>query len=313
MSKKEIKVSVIICAYTMDRYNDVLEAVDSVLQQSLKPHEVVVAVDHNEVLLEKLASELSSPVKVISNTGKQGLSDNRNEGIKAAAGDIVAFIDDDAVADKDWLKKLTGHFERPDVAAVGGRAVPKWMDGDRPGWFPEELDWIIGCTYKGMPVTADKEIRNVIGCNMAFRKIVCEEVGYFKNEFGRIGKTQGVGEESELCIRIKRANPESTILYDDEAVIFHRVPSWRLSIKYLVQRSYNEGFYKNLVNKVFKRLYPDSLSTENSYLRYLVSTSILGRLAHFYRRNNLLQACSIVISIIATGTGYMTGRLKSTG
>ncbi|MDD4877130.1 MAG: glycosyltransferase family 2 protein [Dehalococcoidales bacterium] len=304
-----MKVSVIICAYTMERLNDIHEAVASVMAQTLKPHEVIIAVDHNQELFQRLKTELPPEVKIVLNEGVQGLSETRNVGIRTATGDIVAFIDDDAVAEKDWLRNLTKHFENSEVLAVGGRAVPDWSEGKRPLWFPEELDWIVGCTYKGLP-TNKNEIRNVPGCNMAFRKNVCQEAGLFKSEFGRIGKMRGVAEESELCIRIKQMRKKGTIIYEYDSVIHHKVPSWRLNLKYLTQRSYDEGFYKNMINRVFAESDKKSLSTEDSYLRYLLFTSIPGRLRYFYRQNSLLQMGAIIIGIAATGAGYLVGRLK---
>ena len=121
--KEPPKISVIICCYTMERLNDIKEAVESVLNQTLKPHEVILAVDHNEELFRKLVETYrdsieirrkfpnlnecqSISIKIVLNTGAQGLSETRNVGIRASTGDIVAFIDDDAIAEPDWLEHL---------------------------------------------------------------------------------------------------------------------------------------------------------------------------------------------------------------
>ena len=92
------KVSVIICAYSMERLRDIHEAVDSVLSQTLKPHEVIIAVDHNKELFHRLESEIPTEVKLVLNEGAHGLSETRNVGIRYSSGEIVAFTDDDAVA-----------------------------------------------------------------------------------------------------------------------------------------------------------------------------------------------------------------------
>lgn len=376
---KSLKVSVIICCYTMERLNDIYEAVGSVLNQTLKPHEVILAIDHNEELYQKLAESPnlneSKPIsiKLVLNTGAQGLSETRNVGIRASSGDIVAFIDDDAIAEPDWLENLAKPFShqsaarsqshqtndyRPSTAdyrvvAVGGRAIPLWLSGSRPTWFPEELDWIVGCTYKGLPLSYSLQspvtgqqsstpldyrlstVRNVPGCNMAFRKEVFEQAGFFRSEMGGIKETPRGGEEAELCLRIKHKIPDSLILYQPNAVIHHKVPSWRLNLRYLTQRSFNEGFYKAKVQKLHQPTkksavgspqstvkIPNSrlpttdsrlskaLSTESSYLRYLLFTSIPERLRRFYRKGSFLQAGAIIISIVATGTGYLIGRIK---
>jgi glycosyltransferase involved in cell wall biosynthesis len=305
----EPKVSVIICCYTEERFQDICEAVNSVRAQTLQPLEIIIAVDHNRKLLQRLQSELEGEVRFVLNEGAQGLSETRNVGIRASSGDIIAFIDDDAVAEKDWLFKLTKPFTDEKVVAVGGRAVPLWLNGRRPAWFPEELDWIVGCTYKGLPLNGN-EIRNVPGCNMAFRKNVCQEAGLFKSEFGRVGKMRGVAEESELCIRIKQMKPKNTITYENNSVICHKVPSWRLNLKYLVWRSYDEGYYKNMIGRIFPNYSQKAHSTENSYLRYLLFKSIPERLKRFWKKGNIQQIVAIMISIAAVGAGYLVGRVR---
>lgn len=303
------KVSVVICAYTLDRLKDVREAVASALVQTLPPHQVIISVDHNRELLERLKTELPAAVALVSNDSAKGLSETRNAGIRAATGDIIAFMDDDAVAEQDWLEKLVRPFEDSSVAAVGGKIIPQWLDGARPGWFPEELDWIIGCTYAGMPHRGSK-VRNLIGCNMAFRVGVFASVGLFNTAVGRTSKTQGIGEDSELCLRLTRLLPDALIVYEPGAVVRHKVPSWRAKLGYLLRRSFDEGYYKSTV----KRLYPgpsaESLSTESSYLRHLLFTAVPRRLRHIYRGQAFLQMDAILTCVAATGAGYLRGQLN---
>jgi glycosyltransferase involved in cell wall biosynthesis len=303
----ELTASVIICCYTEERLKDIYEAVESVLAQTLKPHEVILAVDHNKHLYERLAETYQDsievrknsinlnqspvPILLVLNEGAQGLSETRNVGIRAASGDIVVFVDDDAVAEPDWLENLVSPFHTPQstqetVVAVGGRAIPLWPNGKRPFWFPEELDWIVGCTYKGLPVkkfnvqcatlnteprTSNIEprtlnielrpIRNVHGCNMAFTKGGFEKAGLFRSETGRVGTTTGCGEEADLCLRISHAMPKALIVYQEQATIRHKVAPRRTTWRYLWQRSYNEGLYKAKVQKLH---HPAKKSTVNS-------------------------------------------------
>lgn len=336
----EPEVSVIICCYTEERLKDIHEAVESVLAQALKPHEVIIAVDHNKQLYERLAETYRDsieigrnsinlnqspnpqspvPIVLVLNEGTHGLSETRNVGIRASNGDIVVFIDDDAVADRDWLLYLTKPFEDARIVAVGGKAVPLWSSARRPFWFAEELDWIVGCTYKGLPVeTLNSELkttRNVLGCNMAFRKSAFEIAGLFRSDTGRVGATTGCGEEADLCLRISRAVPEALIAYEERATIHHKVAPRRTTWSYLWQRSYNEGLFKAKVQKLHRptqealstQRTQRTLSTEGSYLRYLLLRSIPQRLGQFYEKGRLSQAGAIIISIAATGTGYIWG------
>ncbi|MCL0091672.1 glycosyltransferase family 2 protein [Dehalococcoidales bacterium] len=309
MDKENPKVSVIICAYTMERLRDIQEAVQSVLAQTLKPYEVIIAVDNNEELFQELKTGLPPEVKVVLNKGAQGLSETRNVGIRAATSEITAFIDDDAVAERDWLENLTGHFHEPMVVAVGGRAIPLWLNGSRPSWFPEELDWIVGCTYKGLPNKSAqnsefKEVRNVHGCNMAFRKEVFKKVGLWQSKIGAVGQKLKGGEEAELCLRIKAEMPKALIIYEPNALIRHKVPLKRLNLAWLIKNSFDQGICKAKVQKLHN-LVKKTLSTENSYLRYLLLSSLPERLRRFYKKESLLQAGAIIISIAAVGMGYL--------
>ena len=95
----------------------------------------------------------------------------------------MAYLDGDASADAGWLAELTQAFNDPRVGCAGGTATPVWERG-RPSWFPEEFDWVVGCSYRGLPVEAT-EVRNVLGCNMAFRRADLEALGGFSPRLGR--------------------------------------------------------------------------------------------------------------------------------
>ncbi|GFH79808.1 hypothetical protein Sgou_44780 [Streptomyces gougerotii] len=162
--------SVIVCVHTEERWQDILDAVASLGAQSLPPLEILLVVDHHPVLLERLEHRFADgppQVRVMPNAGPRGLSAGRNTGVGAARGEWVAFLDDDAVADPDWLRHLAAGYADPGVLAVGGRTEPRWESGRRPGWFPEEFDWVVGCTYRGHP-SGGARVRNVLGGNASF-------------------------------------------------------------------------------------------------------------------------------------------------
>jgi len=298
------RVSVVICAYTMARLPFIRQAVASVLHQTLPPHEVVVAVDHNSELFARLRADLDGRVTLVHNDGpERGAVVTDNLGVRYCTGDIVAFMDDDAAAESDWLERLAGHFRDPGVAAAGGKLVPEWQEG-RPSWFAPELDWIVGGTYRGHPHRRTG-VRNLILCNMAVRRGVFRSTGGFTTELGRRGDW-GTGAESEFFLRLKRRFPHAAIRYEPEAVVHHKVPAHRGTPRYVLQRSYNEGFHKALIGKAFAGQSRDPLSVERSYLWFL-ARSVWGRLLRFYRRGNLGQVLAIAASVTATGAGYLAG------
>ena len=217
----QLSVSVVICAHADDRWDDTLAAAASVRGQSHPAKELIIVVDYNRPLYERLRTALPDAV-VLENRDRQGLSGGRNTGIAASTGEVIAFLDDDAVADVNWLKCLVDAYTDPSVAGVGGLTRPAW-DTERPAWFPQEFDWVIGCTYIGMP-TRRAPVRNVLGGNASFRRDVFEQVGGFISGIGRDRGKRPLGcEETEFCIRLRQRMPGAVLLFDEQAIIWHRV------------------------------------------------------------------------------------------
>lgn len=290
----------------MERLQDTVDAIDSILKQTYSNVEVVVSVDHNEELMKILKEKFSEKVLFAFNNTARGLSETRNEGVRKSTGDIIAFIDDDAIADKRWIESLVSNYTDSDVLGVGGKLVPLWKRG-RPIWFPEELDWVVGCTYKGHP-QEKREVRNLIGCNMSFRKEVFACVGYFDSTLGRLDKIPlTTGEDTEYCIRLRTVFPNGKILFDPDATAYHKVDEQRESIKYVLKRSYGEGITKSIINKSTDKV--KILNTENTYLMHLLLKSIpqyIGK--SFLLKNpsqNTSRALILSMAIIATGLGYL--------
>jgi glycosyltransferase involved in cell wall biosynthesis len=300
-----VKISVVICAYTEERWDDVLAAVASVRAQSLAAHEVIVVVDHNPALLGRLRPALPD-VKVIPNAGPQGLSGGKNTGVAASAGDVVAFLDDDAVAEAGWLSAMASGYDGANVAGVGGLTLPRW-DGAVPRWFPEEFAWVVGCTYRGM---VRGPIRNLMGGNASFRREVFDVAGGFRSGIGRTASGRPLGcEETEFCIRLRQAAPETVLLYDDNAVIWHRVPVERARFAYFRSRCYAEGLSKALVTRSVG--VGDGLASERRHALVALPRGVARglRAAVTGDPSGLGRAASIVAGLAFTTFGYAAGSL----
>lgn len=299
-------VSVVVCTYSTDRLGYVLDCVESLMRQTFLPYEVILAVDRDQPLVNFYVSQVPSSVKLVVSDG-HGLSIARNAGAKNSEGEIVAFIDDDAVAASDWLENLVKGYDDRTVVSVGGSVEPIW-ESSRPTWFPEELDWIVGCSYDGLP-EKKTTIRNPIGCNMSFKREVFSKIGFFEKTVGRKAANLVSGEETDLSIRILQELPESRIVYVPSARVLHRVPRKRSRFTYVIKRSFYEGFSIALITNHVKSK-RHVMAVESRYLNYLLRVSIPMRLKGVYRRENIQQLLVLLLSMFSVMVGYSTGRLK---
>lgn len=302
-------VSVVICAYTEARWEELVAAVGSVQAQETPALETVLVIDHNPALRDRAAREIPGVV-LVENVEQRGLSGARNTGVRVARGDVIAFMDDDAWAEPGWWSHLADAYADPAVMGAGGAIVPAW-ERRRPSWFPREFDWVIGCTYLGMPETR-AAVRNMIGCNMSFRREAFAEIGGFSHGIGRIGARPLGGEETEFCIRAQRRWPDRVILYEPAAVVNHRVPAARATVRYFRSRCYAEGLSKAAIAKLVGS--GSALSTERGYAVRTLGGGVARDVKDAVRGEGLAgmrRAAAIVVGLATTTTGYVVGRVSA--
>jgi len=301
-------ISVILCTYTEDRLHDLAAAVASVQQQTLPPREIIVVVDHNPALFERVRIHLPDVI-AIENNEAQGLSGARNSGVARAKGRLVAFLDDDATAEPDWLLRFHQCFEDPRVIGVGGTVEPEWTRKP-PAWFPKEFYWVVGCSFQdlpGQPIV----IRNPIGCSACYRKELFEVVGGFRSGIGRSRGTLPMGcEETEFCIRAGQHWPQKVFLYQPQARTHHRIPPSRASWRYFSRRCFAEGLSKAAVTQYVGS--KDGLAAERTYIvRTLlggIARGVVDGILHLDVMG-FAKACAIAAGLTITIAGYSTGVL----
>lgn len=309
VSSMDLPVSVIICAYTESRWTDLLAAVAALRTQQTPPYEIVVVVDHNPALYERASNEPDlEGVRLLANSGPRGLSGARNAGVAHARGAILAFLDDDAIPEPDWLAQLLLAYRDPRVIAAGGAIEPLWP-GARPRWFPEEFDWVVGCTYRGVP-TAPMPVQRLIGCNMSFRREAFDLAGGFRSEIGQVGHDLMRSDDTEFTIRLWQRCGDRVLLFVPQARVRHRVTEGRASQAYFRARCYAEGFSKaQMARLVGSR---DGLAAERDYVARTLPSGVARGLADTVTGRDpdgIRRSAAILTGLAITGFGYLSGTL----
>ena len=301
-------VSVVVCTYAMERYDVFSECVESVLGQTYNPLEVVIVVDGNPEVFDRVQSDFGHHSNVVlhDNDENQGISYSRTKGAELASGDVVAFIDDDGVAEVDWIETLVETYESTDAVAVGGYVAPDWVT-EKPEFFPEEFYWLVGCTERGFAEDGE-EVRNTYGSNISYKREVFLDVGGYDVNTGRKGDRHIQAHEAPVGIRIREAYGKG-VVYVEDAVVHHKLFAYRGEFRWLVFRSFWQGFSK----RVMELLYPGSQGNESVFLKDLFVRALparVGRTVVERSTEPAKQAVAIVVFTGAVGLGYLYGLTK---
>ena len=241
-----MQVSVIIGSYRPGKC--LYRCIKSLSKQTKSPDEIIIGVDSIQDDQHILA-EPEIPWKFVA-SGKTGVSSARNAACQQATGDILAFIDDDATAEPDWIEQIHDVFEDPGISCVGGPVIPVFERGS----IPEQWYWIIGCT--GIS-------KRPICSNMAIRRSDFVLLGGFPENLGRIKRNLTIGEETELILNLEESNKK--IVWEPEMVVHHWCPNNRTQLSYIIPRAYNEGLGKAII----KKHHP--LEQERKFLKHYIT------------------------------------------
>lgn len=228
-------LTVIICTYNRAKYIGPL--LESLAANTLPKSEYeILLVDNNcqdnthEVCEQFAAMHSDINFRYVVET-EQGLSAARNCGILHAKGDIIVYVDDDALVDSTYLQSYADYFAlHPDVMALGGPVEPLYETAE-PAWFTPYTKALITAwvNYGEAPRTYPHG-RYPSGGNAAYRKIVFDQVGIFNTALGRKGQLLLASEEKDIFDKMFSLGMK--VLYIPEPVLHHCIPQAKLEDDY---------------------------------------------------------------------------------
>lgn len=236
-----LRISAIICTHNRDDYLGA--AIDSLLAQEYADYEVIVvdnaSTDTTRTVVE---ARLPHPRLHYVYEATLGLSVARNAGAKAAQGQILAYLDDDAEASKGWLSALWHIYETDEqVAIAGGKVTLIWPPGrTAPNWLSNSMSGSLGAYDLGDEVVyITQPGLTPRGLNYSIRADFLESIGGFDPNLGRVGKNLLSNEE--LYMTEKALGMGFKVAYLPDALVAHNVAPGRLDPKWFMSRSWWQG------------------------------------------------------------------------
>jgi len=247
-----LEVSIVLC--TLDRAEQLANAIRSILDQDCDPrrYEIVVVDNSSKDRTPQVVQEFQARAPNVRYVyeGRLGLSIARNRGTADSHAPIVAFFDDDGTADPGWLEALLAVFRNDaDAGAAGGLIHVAWP-ADKPDWMPGDFQGYYGhCDY-GSERRSLSFPQYPYGANMMIRRPVLEAVGGFSDELGAKGQNIMQGDELDMFQRLFAMNTK--VVYEPRAVVHHWVPAERVTRKWLMRREYRHGLSNTRLSDVRK-------------------------------------------------------------
>ena len=236
----DMDISAIICTFNRAVY--LRKAIESLAEQTLPRERYEILVVDNcstdatkQTVLEaqNVAPNLRYLYEPI-----QGLSQCRNTGLASAAGRYIAYLDDDAVADRRWLESILDCFNRSQADAVGGASYLTW-ENEPESWLQPRFHGYLGYLDLGNVAKPLRSPEYPFGLNMAFKKSSLVAVGGFPAFLGRSGCNLMGNEERAVFTAMEEKGMQ--VWYEPNAAIHHFVPKERMSVDFMLRRSFAQG------------------------------------------------------------------------
>lgn len=264
-----LKISVVICTYNRCVY--IKDAMESLYNQTLSKNafEVIVvnnnSTDNTEQICRSFIATHTDAHFYYYNEKQQGASFARNTGASYARSPLLCFMDDDAIADKDYLEKIVTFFEQhPDAGGLGGRIIPRYIP-EEPRWMSHFVASLVGHFHYSETVSIFKANKYPLESNMIIRKADFDAIKGFNTALlGVVGTLRIGGEGKDFFFRLKELG--RTIYYDPAIRVQHVVETVKLTREYMyrvasgigrgervrMKEKGNWAFYKKIIEYIFK-------------------------------------------------------------
>jgi GT2 family glycosyltransferase len=162
--------------------------------------------------------------------------------VDETAADFIFFIDDDAVADRDWATRLLEDMQRRDLDAACGMVLPRWSSPP-PKWLGPSL-WVKLAVHdsraiESAPASSAERLDNYFSANVGFKRDAFARFGKFREDLGVVGGNPISGEDTELFARIIARG--GAMGFSPRAIVHHLIPPERMTLKYLRRKSFAFG------------------------------------------------------------------------
>jgi GT2 family glycosyltransferase len=304
-----------LTSYTIERLYDIFELLTSISTQTFHDFETIFVVEGSNELYNSLlrfSKNRGFKINLVLSDQKLGLSGARNLGGKIARGEILAFVDDDAVLFPQWAEQVANTFKDNTIVGVTGPAVPAWKNASLQ-WFPKEFYWLIGGTgwYQQKEIS---DVRNGWGMNMAFRRQAFVECQGFDTNFGlrncsRSNWSDPPSEDVDLSLRVKKATGKR-IVYNPKVQVFHKVNETKVNTLFIMQRAFSVGYQRRAI----KKLYAEALNKQDMFTfeRRLISSIFIKlfpsiALGFFDAPRTAFKKAAVTFIVLTfVGLGYLS-------
>ena len=237
-------ISVILCTYNRDKY--IYNVLKSVAENDYprEQYEIVLvnnnSTDNTETECQRFQADYPDIRFLYCVETNQGLSHARNRGIRESHGDLLAYVDDDATVNKEYLRTYADFFEKtPEAVAAGGPILPVY-ETEEPAWMSHYTRQLVtGKLYLGEKQKQFAHGAYPGGGNSCYRRSVFDAGGLFNVELGRKGGSLIGAEEKDLYDKMTSRGMK--FYYLPTAILYHIIPASKLTQDYFDRLTHGIG------------------------------------------------------------------------